>query len=210
MSALPSFDLDSHYVCCASCAQYFDAMQALWCRCVTKDVSIACPYCGFCVCKQGRIAARDFWFHAPDELVQRREEEKLRRKDAASVRPKSAKKVLVVDDDEEIRLISEFALRDMGYDTATASSPAAAMESIAIERPAVVLTDALMPGGDGRELCKTIKQRYPNVHVIVMTSLYTGARYASEAFRQFGADGYVAKPIDFDVLRNLLTRMVLS
>jgi CheY-like chemotaxis protein len=210
MSALPVYDFDSYVTPCSGCAQQFDAMTALWCRCVTKDPSVACPYCGHCVCKDGRLAMRDFWQNAPRILHARRADEKARRKTNGSLHPRTATKVLVVDDDEEIRVITEYALREMGYDTATASGPAQAMEAIERERPSVVLTDALMPGGDGRELCKTIKTRYPNLRVIVMTSLYTSGRYASEAYRVFGADAYMAKPIDFDRLRAALGRLVVA
>ncbi len=40
--------------------------------------------------------------------------------------------------------------------------------------------------------------------VIVMTSLYTGRRYREEAFKEFGADGYLSKPVDFTALSQAL------
>lgn len=210
MSALPVYDFDSYVIPCSGCAQQFDAMTSLWCRCVTKDPTVACPYCGHCVCKDGRIASRDFWLKAPRVLHERRIDEKARRKANDSLHPRIGAKVLIVDDDEEIRMITEYALREMGYDTTTASSPAEALEAIEREHPSVVLTDALMPGGDGRELCKTIKSRFPNLPVMVMTSLYTSGRYASEAYRVFGADAYMAKPIDFERLRSALARLAVK
>lgn len=210
MSALPVYDLDSHITSCVACTKEFDAMTALWCRCVAKDPAVSCPYCGHCACKGSRFELRDFWQNAPQFLKARRAEEKQRRKLRTAQLSSSAPKVLVVDDDEEIRFITEYTLQEMGYETMSANSPAKAMEMIANERPSVVLTDALMPGGDGRELCKTIKASHPHLPVMVMTSLYTAGRYATEAFRLFGADAYLAKPIDFEKLRGALQRLVVK
>ncbi len=198
----------SHVVTCAACGGSYDAMTAKWCRCVAKDPSPICPACGLCLCKQSRAAARDFWFAASEALLRARDAEKQRRREEDSASNATVAKVLVVDDDEEIRTIAVWALHEMGYATATASSPREALELLESERPAAVLTDALMPGGDGRELCRLIKLRNPSVKVIVMTSLYTAQRYVSEAHRTFHADGYLAKPIDFERLRATLERLV--
>ena len=118
-----------------------------------------------------------------------------------------ANRVLIVDDDEEIRVMAEFILHEMGYRTLTASRSNEALEIVNREKPDVVLTDALMPGGDGRELCRMIKEQHPDVKVVIMTSLYTSPRYASEAHRLFHADGYLAKPIYYDRLRTVLRRL---
>lgn len=207
MSVAHSYE--SYVVTCGGCHRPYDALTADWCRCVTKEVAIACPHCQSCVCKESPCAARDCWFHAPDALQRMRVSEKQRRKKTAALQYQQAARVLVVDDDEEIRLITKYALHQMGYDCITANSSSMALEMmLSRRRPAMVLTDALMPGGDGRELCKTIKDFYPDVKVVVMTSLYTGARYASEAHRLFRADDYLAKPIDFERLRGVLTRLL--
>lgn len=194
---------------CNSCRTAFDTMQAGWCNCVTKTISPACPRCGYCLCKSPPKASRDFWFFAPDELIERRRREEARRAHRGpELVAHGAKKVLIVDDDEEIRFIADYALRDMGYVTLTAEDGDEALELVASARPHVVLTDALMPKIDGRELCKLIKLRQPGVKVVVMTSLYTSARYRTEATRVFQADGYLAKPIDFDRLKGVLQRLM--
>jgi len=205
MSVAHSYE--SFVVTCGGCHRPYDALAASWCRCVSKEVAVMCTRCQSCVHKEGKGAERDFWFHAPDALLRLRASEKQRRRKPAVVPPRSSARVLIVDDDEEIRLIARFVLQQMGYDTISANSSAMALDILSKELPDVVLTDALMPGGDGRELCKTIKARYPDVKVVVMTSLYTASRYVSEAFRVFGADDYLAKPIDFDRLQTVLMRL---
>lgn len=207
MSVAYSLDNHSYGVRCAACSLDYDAMTAMWCRCVAKDFSSSCPRCGTCVCHEGPAALLQFWHGAPSELRRRRDEERQRRAGIAAVQKCAATKVMVVDDDEEIRLMAEFSLNEMGYRTVSASRAAEALAMIQKEKPDVVLTDALMPGGDGRELCRTIKLRHPKVKVVIMTSLYTSPRYASEAYRVFHADGYLAKPIDFERLRAVLGRL---
>lgn len=197
-----------HLVQCGSCRMAFDAMQAGWCACVTKTISLACPACRFCLCKVSAGASRDFWFRAPEPLVERRRQEEQRRaRTRPTLVPNEAKRVLIVDDDEEIRFIADYALRDMGYATMTAADGDEVMNIVATEKPDIVLTDALMPKIDGRELCKQIKLRHPRIKVVVMTSLYTAHRYKAEAYRVFHADDYLAKPIDFARLENVLRRL---
>lgn len=208
MSVAYTLDHTIHMVRCASCARDYDAMSALWCRCVGKDFTPACPRCGACICRGGTNAITAFWFAAPEELRRRRAAEKLRRSNASAVvGAVPARRVLIVDDDEEIRIMAEFILQEMGYRTLTAARSGEALEIVQRERPDIVLTDALMPGGDGRELCRTIKEQDPDVKVVIMTSLYTSPRYAGEAHRLFHADGYLAKPIDYDRLRTVLRRL---
>ena len=145
------------------------------------------------------------WNLAMRELQERQIEEKFRR--ALGVSPASAPAgltVLIVDDDEEIRLIAEYTVQQMGYRTLTAGD---AMEALAIvekSRPNIVLTDALMPKLDGRQLCKLIKANNPSIKVVVMTSLYTTSRYRVEAISAYQADEFLAKPINFAKLRQVL------
>jgi CheY-like chemotaxis protein len=65
-----------------------------------------------------------------------------------------------------------------------------------------------MPKMDGREMAKKIKTDpdLAKTKVIIMTSLYTGTKYKSEAFRQYRVDDYLSKPLDFTQLRMLLQK----
>ena len=65
-----------------------------------------------------------------------------------------------------------------------------------------------MPKMDGRELCKMIKgdPEIKGTKVVVMTSLYTGVKYQNEGFKNFHVDDYIAKPLEFDKLKELLQK----
>jgi OmpR family response regulator RpaB len=140
--------------------------------------------------------------------VERQTEEKFRR--ALSVTAASSPTeltVLIVDDDEEIRLIAEYTIQQMGYRTLTAANAEEALQIVEHDRPDMVLTDALMPKIDGRQLCRLIKAIDPSIKVVVMTSLYTTSRYRVEAINTFHADEYLAKPINFVKLEQVLRQL---
>ena len=72
----------------------------------------------------------------------------------------------------------------------------------------VVLTDALMPKMDGRELSRQLKETHGNrIKVILMTSLYKSPRYRNEAQHVFKVDEYLVKPLNYDELRDALRRV---
>jgi CheY-like chemotaxis protein len=198
--------METTRVRCSRCTKTFDGMTAEWCRCVTRMVSPVCPACHFCMCKEPPFAVSAFWRSVGPELRARREAEVARRA-ASAARGAGRATVLIVDDDEEIRAIAAYAVGEMGFRVTTAACAEEALAIVLDAPPDVVLTDALMPRIDGRELCLRIKQISPRTKVVVMTSLYKSSRYASEARRVFRADDYIAKPIDFAHLQKILTRV---
>jgi CheY-like chemotaxis protein len=68
--------------------------------------------------------------------------------------------------------------------------------------PILILSDINMPGMDGLELLATLKQRRPNLHVVMVTA-YGDATRRRVAAEQ-GASGYLVKPIDFTALKVLI------
>lgn len=115
--------------------------------------------------------------------------------------------ILVVDDDEEMRLAVTYMLEQMGHQVRAVANSREAFMAIDAKKPQILLTDALMPGLDGRQLCRVIKATHPDLKVIIMTSLYTPPRYKQEAFKSFLADEYVAKPLDEARLRTIVSKL---
>jgi two-component system response regulator YesN len=72
--------------------------------------------------------------------------------------------------------------------------------------PDMVITDAFMPGLDGRQLAKMIKSEMPKVKIVVVTSVYKDSRYKHEALRDFEVDDYHSKPLSPVDLRALLQK----
>lgn len=198
-----------YVVPCPSCGKEMAAHEAEWCHCVAKKVSLTCPHCGVCTCKAPERVQREFWQKAPTWVNESRAAEQRRRVGAKTVAADDeAVDVLIVDDDEEIRMLAAYSVEQMGYRVAVAGSGQEALAAVDRRRPRVMLTDALMPGLDGRVLCQTVKIAHPLIKVIIMTSLYTAPHYKYEAYKTFGADGYLPKPIDFKQLHEALVKLV--
>ena len=108
-------------------------------------------------------------------------------------------KILVVDDDSaSVEAVIEVLERE-GYDLFAASGGREALETLAVEAIDVVITDEKMPDLSGIDLLKHIKDNHPYTQVIILTG-YGSIDGAVEATRA-GADGYLEKPIQINILR---------
>ncbi len=116
-------------------------------------------------------------------------------------------RVLVVDDEPGMRDFLEIMLQDEGYEALTAGDARDALARIDEEPFDVVITDLRMPGVDGLELLRRIRERSPHTQVIVMTA-YGTTETAIEAMRR-GAYNYITKPFQVDEIR-LLVRQALE
>src|SRR5258705_8232841 len=111
-------------------------------------------------------------------------------------------KVLVVEDDADIRTILAVFLGDKGFNVKVADSGHRALELLGEEPVDLILSDVRMPGMTGMELLRTVKERDPEIELVLM-SAYSCVRDAVEAI-QLGAADYVEKPIDFRRLERVL------
>ena len=78
-------------------------------------------------------------------------------------------KVLLIDDEESIRKLVGLYLSSKGYEVITAADGQGGIDLFTRETPSIVLTDIKMPGIDGIEVLKRIKQVSPETEVIVIT-----------------------------------------
>jgi two-component system response regulator AtoC len=106
------------------------------------------------------------------------------------------RRVLVVDDEENLRLVLKTLLRKHGYEVETADSGESAIAMLDSFGPDVVLTDVRMPKMGGLDLLSTIKAKQYPATVIVM-SAYGNMDLALEAMKG-GAYDYVSKPFKPD------------
>jgi two-component system NtrC family sensor kinase len=113
----------------------------------------------------------------------------------------SAKRILAVDDSLTYLNEVSFALREVGYDVIQAQSGEDAIEILAVQNVDCILLDLLMPGIGGQESCRRIKASpaLRNTPLIMLTAVED--RQALIEGLSTGADDYIAKSNDFDVLR---------
>jgi len=105
-----------------------------------------------------------------------------------------AEKILVVDDEQEIRNLLDHFLKDQGYEVVLASDGNQALKLAAEENPQVIILDIKMPGLDGLEVCKLLKDKEQTrlIPIIVITGFEDNKM---EALNR-GADDFVNKPFD--------------
>jgi DNA-binding response OmpR family regulator len=101
------------------------------------------------------------------------------------------KRVLVVDDDVNVRDVVRRYLEHAGYAVALAGSGEEALAAAAVAPPDLVVLDLMLPGIDGFEVCRRLRQRR-SVPVVMLTA--RGEEDDRIAGLQLGADDYVAKP----------------
>src|SRR5437870_6264012 len=120
--------------------------------------------------------------------------------------PKSdgTKAVWIIDDDRSIRWVLEKALAREGIAYKTFSSAYEVLQALAISQPQVLVSDIRMPGESGLVLLNKIRERFPQVPVIIMTA-YSDLDSAVAAF-QGGAFEYLPKPFDVDHAIALIRR----
>jgi two-component system, OmpR family, alkaline phosphatase synthesis response regulator PhoP len=102
-----------------------------------------------------------------------------------------ASRILVVDDEQSIRTIVEYALRDAGFDVATASRGDDALAAVARDPVDLVVLDLMLPGMDGLEVCRRIRAER-NVPIIILSA--KGEELDKVLGLELGADDYVTKP----------------
>ena len=107
--------------------------------------------------------------------------------------------ILNVDDNGPSRYLRSRILERAGFDVREADSAADALASALSVRPDLVLLDVALPDGDGFTVCERLKQTYPDIPVVMITSVYHQAQARREGF-QAGADAYLLDPVEPDRL----------
>jgi DNA-binding NtrC family response regulator len=116
------------------------------------------------------------------------------------------KKILVVDDDATTRRTMERFLTREGYIVSVAENANDALLAVHLESPDIILSDIYMPGKTGLELQEMVKELGMNIPMILMTG-QDDMPTTIKAMQQ-GAYDYMAKPIDLERLKIVLTRLI--
>jgi putative nucleotidyltransferase with HDIG domain len=125
--------------------------------------------------------------------------------EAPSVPPR--RRVLIVDDDHLVRDALRFALEDAGYDVWAVAHGADALAVLESQAVDIVLSDIFMPGMNGFELLKQIRQRRPDVPVILVTG-FGNIEMARQALKE-GATDFITKPYNVSEIPILIERNLM-
>jgi diguanylate cyclase (GGDEF)-like protein len=114
-------------------------------------------------------------------------------------------KVLVVDDDSLSRLVVQSVVERLGHQSIAAEDGEEAWACLNQEKPDVLITDLLMPGVDGLELCRRVRTDAQAGHTYVILVTVLGEREDVVRGMEAGADDYLIKPVDlFDLQARLI------
>lgn len=121
----------------------------------------------------------------------------------------SGYKVLIVDDEEDLReiLSEDFSLQ--GATVFTAKNGREAYDVAIREKPDVILSDVRMPGGDGVELLKRIREVHETTppHIFLLTGF---SDLKPEQAAELGGQGLLSKPFSLKQLRERVTQALLG
>ena len=109
--------------------------------------------------------------------------------------------VLVVEDDHRIALSMKLALEDEGYQVASVETAEDALDLFGSKTPDLVIVDLMLPGMDGFQLCRTLRNK-SGVPIIIVTA--RSDSHPVVAGLEAGADDYVTKPF---VVKELAARI---
>jgi len=114
-----------------------------------------------------------------------------------------SKKVLIVDDEAHIRMLIEQTLEELedeGVEFITADNGEKALDTIQEEQPDLVFLDVMMPKMNGMDVCRKVKQELGLSQVFIILLTAKGQELDRQKGSEVGADIYMTKPFDPELL----------
>ena len=111
-------------------------------------------------------------------------------------------KILIIEDEEDLVKGLELNLVDEGYEVDYALNGKEGLEKALAEPPDLILLDIMMPGMDGLEVCRRLRENKMNVPILMLTA--KGEEIDKVVGLEIGADDYITKPFS---IRELLARL---
>lgn len=115
-------------------------------------------------------------------------------------------KILVVDDESIVLDSCRRVLGAEGFEVSAVISADEAIKTIVNEKPSLLLIDVKMPGRDGMYLMREVKERWPDIPVIVMSGYATRETIAEAA--EIGAASFIAKPFTPEELLKTVQKVI--
>jgi CheY-like chemotaxis protein len=118
-------------------------------------------------------------------------------------------RILVIDDDQAVRITAKLVLEAGGFDVAIADSGMAGLRTAETDAVDLVVVDIFMPGMDGLETIRALRQRDPEVPIIAMSGSITQGMPDFLSFAsKFGAAASLSKPFRPETLLDAVRTLV--
>lgn len=108
--------------------------------------------------------------------------------------------ILIVEDEEDIQELVRYTLEREGHIVVAAETGEKGLAAVRGARPALILLDLMLPGLDGREVCRRLKQDEATRSIPVIMLTARGEEAGIVAGLELGADDYITKPFSTKVL----------
>ncbi len=116
------------------------------------------------------------------------------------------KSILVVDDEENIRILFKLGLEEEGYEVDTASSGEEALEKLKNQHFDLITLDIKMPGKNGLEILQQIRNEFKDRYIPVI--LCTAFEEFKQDFTSWASDKYIVKSHDLTELKNAIKELI--
>lgn len=110
--------------------------------------------------------------------------------------------ILIIEDEVKVANNLKLGLEEYGYTTSIAYDSSMGLKLLAQKKMDILISDVILPGKNGFELCREVRSQYPNIKIIMLTAL--GSIDDKVEGLESGADDYLVKPFD---LRELIARI---
>jgi CheY-like chemotaxis protein len=120
----------------------------------------------------------------------------------------AGERVLVVDDNAQNLKLARVTLAIEGYETETAADAEQALKALESFKPRLILMDLQLPGMDGLELTRQLKQNPTMRHIVIIALTANAMKGDDLDALAAGCDGYMSKPIDIEVLPKMVAEYI--
>jgi len=120
------------------------------------------------------------------------------------------KKILIVDDEVDILRLVGARLKLLGFDVITAMDGKEGLDKARSEKPDLMILDLMLPHLDGYQVCKMLKldETYKNIPIILFTA--KASEEDKEVGVEAGADAYITKPFEPEILLGKIKELLKS
>ena len=121
---------------------------------------------------------------------------------------KKQHKILIVEDENELREYLQQALAENFKEVFSAPNAMEALDISRREQPSLIISDIMMPGMDGYEFCRQVKDDITISHIpVILLTARTDENSVKFGYKQ-GADFYMSKPFDMDFLQTIICNLI--
>ena len=161
-------------------------------------------------CESRQNQGAEFTIEIPTAIVGSKSEMLNNKRQSAkneTITIKNDTSLLIVEDNENLLRFMRETLSDE-FNILTAENGAVAWKNIGEQQPDIVISDIMMPEMDGFELCQRLKSTFETAHIPIILLTALSGRAEQLQGLGLGADDYLTKPFDMDILRIRLKTLV--